>query len=597
MDRGSCQSEPDHGRARVGDRFVGHHAHDPSRNIIARIRGVEHQGCEVAELLPRNSALVDGKRDVEWPAKAEERGHHRLQRGPRAASFLGRYGCAEGEGSGRPSATAIAGEVAQACEARDAPIRRPADRVDPGAADDRDAPALGRAGAENRLSVVTDVETVDQSQLPDRRAKAPDVGRAVGTGQAEGSEPRDRPGCLGPAGVRGEAACDLGEIGEALRQPDGLVGNRGADDPGQQRSVGAHKGDVGLGVSTVDGEDRGNVDRDGAAHGPLRYSMMSSLKVAVIGGGSTYTPELVEGLGAEAAALPVDELVLHDIDEARLEIVGGLASRILRRQSWPGRLICTTDRLLALDGASFVLVQLRVGGQAARLSDETLPVQFGAIGQETVGAGGFAKALRTVPVVLDLASDVERLAAPDAWLVDFTNPVGIVTQALLDRGHRAIGLCNVAIGFQRRIAVHWGVDPPAVELDHVGLNHLTWIRGVRVEGRDVMDDLLADPSIAYGRAAFAPELLRRLRALPSYYLRYYLATNEVLAEQRAGHTRARDVAAIERDLLGLYADPTLDRSPEPPRPARWCLVLRRRDRVDGLTARRHWRPPGRQRPQ
>ena len=289
---------------------------------------------------------------------------------------------------------------------------------------------------------------------------------------------------------------------------------------------------------------------------------MSSLKVAVIGGGSTYTPELVEGVAAQAAALPVDELVLHDIDPARLDVVGGLASRILHRQSWPGRLTCTTNRSAALDGASFVLVQLRVGGQTARLSDETLPLQFGAIGQETVGAGGFSKALRTVPVVLDLAADVDRLAARDAWLIDFTNPVGIVTQALLDRGHRAIGLCNVAIGFQRRIAAHWGIAPAAVALDHVGLNHLTWIRGVRVEGREVMDDLLADPSIAYGRAVFPPELLRRLRALPSDYLRYYLATEDVLAEQRAGHARARDVAAIERDLLARYADPTLDRPPD-----------------------------------
>ena len=292
------------------------------------------------------------------------------------------------------------------------------------------------------------------------------------------------------------------------------MGDRRTDYAREERPVGADERNVGLGVSAVDGEDRGSVDRCGAAHGRLRYPTMSSLKVAVIGGGSTYTPELVEGLAAQAAALPVDELVLHDIDPARLDVVGGLRRRILHRQSWPGRLTCTTNRSAALDGASFVLVQLRVGGQTARLSDETLPLQFGAIGQETVGAGGFSKALRTVPVVLDLAADVDRLAAQDAWLIDFTNPVGIVTQALLDRGHRAIGLCNVAIGFQRRIAAHWGVAPAAVELDHVGLNHLTWIRGVRVEGREVMNDLLADPSIAYGRAVFPPELLRRLRALP-----------------------------------------------------------------------------------
>jgi 6-phospho-beta-glucosidase len=286
------------------------------------------------------------------------------------------------------------------------------------------------------------------------------------------------------------------------------------------------------------------------------------LKVAVVGGGSTYTPELVEGLGARAAALPVDELVLSDIDQGRLDVVGGLAGRILARQGWTGRLTLTTDRIAALDAASFVLVQLRVGGQAARLADETVPLRFGAIGQETVGAGGFAKAMRTLPVILDLADEVDRRAASDAWLVDFTNPVGIVTQALVDGGHRAIGLCNVAIGFQRRIAVSYGVAPEAVDLDHVGLNHLTWIRGVRVEGREVLPELLASPERAYGRDAFASAFLQRLGALPSYYLRYYLATDEVLAEQRTGHTRAREVAAIEQELLTLYGDPALDRPPD-----------------------------------
>ena len=286
------------------------------------------------------------------------------------------------------------------------------------------------------------------------------------------------------------------------------------------------------------------------------------LKVAVVGGGSTYTPELVDGIARRTTSLPVDELVLHDIDPSRLEAVGGLARRILDRQGWPGRLVCTTDRAAALDGASFVLVQLRVGGQTARQSDETLPLAFGAIGQETTGAGGFAKALRTVPVVLDLAEEVARRAAPDAWLIDFTNPVGIVTQALLDAGHRAIGLCNVAIGFQRRLARHFGVAPEAVLIEQVGLNHLTWIRRVEVAGRDRTPELLADPAIALDPGPFPRELIRTLAALPSTYLRYYYFTADVLAEQRDGHSRAQDVARIEQELLALYADPTLDRKPE-----------------------------------
>jgi 6-phospho-beta-glucosidase len=193
------------------------------------------------------------------------------------------------------------------------------------------------------------------------------------------------------------------------------------------------------------------------------------LKVAVVGGGSTYTPELVEGFARRAAILPIDELVLMDPDAGRLEIVGGLAGRILRRAGWPGRLVLTGDRSAALDGAAFTLVQLRVGGQAARFVDETLPHRFGAIGQETTGPGGFAKALRTVPLVLDIANEAARRGAPGSWILDFTNPVGIVTQALLDEGHRAMGLCNVAIGFQRQFAAHFGVDPGRVRLDHVGL--------------------------------------------------------------------------------------------------------------------------------
>src|SRR6478609_7104897 len=169
------------------------------------------------------------------------------------------------------------------------------------------------------------------------------------------------------------------------------------------------------------------------------------LKVAVVGGGSTYTPELVEGFARRAAVLPIDELVLMDPDKDRLDVGGGLAGRILARHGWPGRLILTGDRSAALDGAAFTLIQLRVGGQATRLVDETLPLKFGLIGQETTGPGGFAKALRTVPLVLDIAEEAASRGAPGSWILDFTNPVGIVAQALLDAWHRALGLCNGAI--------------------------------------------------------------------------------------------------------------------------------------------------------
>ncbi|HET7495930.1 MAG TPA: 6-phospho-beta-glucosidase [Candidatus Limnocylindrales bacterium] len=286
-------------------------------------------------------------------------------------------------------------------------------------------------------------------------------------------------------------------------------------------------------------------------------------KVTVVGAGSTYTPELVEGFARRTERLPVDELVLYDIDRERLAIVGGLARRMLDRLGWPGRLTLTGDRDAAIDGADFVLLQLRVGGQAARLSDETLPLEFGVIGQETTGAGGFAKALRTVPVVLELAEMTARRAAPGAWIVDFTNPVGIVTQALLDDGHRAIGLCNVAITLQRRIAARFEVAPERVALEHVGLNHLTWERAVRVDGEDRLADLLDEDAQDLGtELGLPPEVLRAVRAIPSYYLRYYYLTRSVFEEQRGGHTRAQDVMDIEAKLLEMYRDEQLTEKPE-----------------------------------
>ena len=189
------------------------------------------------------------------------------------------------------------------------------------------------------------------------------------------------------------------------------------------------------------------------------------MKLAVIGGGSTYTPELVDGIGRMADRLDVGELVLMDPSVERLELVGGVSRRILAHLDHPGRVTTTTDVAAAVADADAVLLQLRVGGQATRDADETWPLECGCVGQETTGAGGLAKALRTVPVVLDIAEQV-RASNPDAWIVDFTNPVGIVTRALLQEGHRAIGLCNVAIGFQRRFAAMLDVDPERVELDH-----------------------------------------------------------------------------------------------------------------------------------
>lgn len=287
------------------------------------------------------------------------------------------------------------------------------------------------------------------------------------------------------------------------------------------------------------------------------------VKIAVVGGGSTYTPELVEGFVTRDDRLTVDELVLLDVDAKRLDVVGSLADRMLRRAGWTGTLVRTSRRDEALDGAQFVIVQLRVGGQAARLNDETIPLRFGCVGQETTGPGGFAKALRTVPVVLELAEDVERRGAPGAWLVDFTNPTGLITQSLLDRGHRALGLCNVAINMQRDVAKHLRVEPERVQLEHVGLNHLSWERAVFVDGVDRLPELLDSAMDTLAKESEMPvELLSALRAVPSSYLHYYYFTSEVLERQRSGGTRAEEVMRIEAGLLELYRDPKLDVKPK-----------------------------------
>jgi 6-phospho-beta-glucosidase len=290
------------------------------------------------------------------------------------------------------------------------------------------------------------------------------------------------------------------------------------------------------------------------------------VKMAVVGGGSTYTPELVDGLCDYHSRLVVDELVLLDPDTDRLDAVGGVSERILRRRGWDGRVVTTQDPLAAIDGADFVVVQLRVGGQAARLSDETLPLHHGCFGQETTGPGGLAKALRTVPLVLELAELTAARGARDAWVVDFTNPVGIVTQALLDEGHRAVGLCNVARWVQRRLGHYLGgVEPDAISLEHVGLNHLTWVRSASVGGVDRLPELIE---------RFGPELelesgtpialIKLLGALPSYYLHYYYGRDAELEAQKAEgyRPRAAVVADLEAELLAQYRDPRLDTKPE-----------------------------------
>lgn len=286
------------------------------------------------------------------------------------------------------------------------------------------------------------------------------------------------------------------------------------------------------------------------------------MKLAIVGGGSTYTPELIDGFARYHDVLPLTEIHLVDPNPERLRLVAGVGRRMLARAGCPITIVTAPDLVSGVADADFVLLQLRIGGQDARQQDETWPHEVHCIGQETTGPGGLAKALRTVPVVLDIAETVRKHAKPNAWIIDFTNPVGIVTRALLQAGHRAVGLCNVAIGFQRRFAGLLDVQPDDVRLGHVGLNHLTWERSITVGGRDVLPELLAD---RLGELAeeveAAPAVLAQLGMVPSYYLHYYYDHDQVLEEQLHEPTRAEAVRAVEQELLALYADPSVDTKP------------------------------------
>jgi len=286
------------------------------------------------------------------------------------------------------------------------------------------------------------------------------------------------------------------------------------------------------------------------------------VKVSIIGAGSTYTPELIEGIGEGRLGTPLDELVLMDIDSARLEILGSLAKRMLDHAGWGGRLRLTTSRDEALDGPDACLVQYRIGGSAARVMDESIPLPYGVLGQETVGPGGWAKALRTVPPTIEIAEALAK-SSPKAWLLDFVNPVSMVSQALIGAGHRAIGLCNSAIGLQRNAAKHFGVAPERVEIESAGLNHGAWYREIHVDGTPRLGDLIQDEGKKLAEmTGWSEEQLKEERAIPSYYLRYYFEPEKVLAEQRATGTRGLEVAKIEAELLQMYKDPALHEKPK-----------------------------------
>ncbi len=291
------------------------------------------------------------------------------------------------------------------------------------------------------------------------------------------------------------------------------------------------------------------------------YTRMERLKVCVIGGGSTYTPELVEGFVNRSDELPVGEIALTDIDPERLEVVGGLAARMVEKAGLDARVELTTERRRAIEGSDFVITQIRVGGVRARIQDERIPLKFGAIGQETTGPGGFAKALRTIPVIMDIARDVEELA-PNGWLINFTNPSGIITEVLLNHSRvRAIGLCNAPIGIVRGIASRLGASESEVFVRYVGLNHLSWVTAVYYRGQDVTRES-AEKAIE-GRSQEEAAWMRKFHMIPNSYLRYYYGKARILAEQKkAQKTRGEVVADVEAELLKLYRDADTNEKPK-----------------------------------
>lgn len=304
---------------------------------------------------------------------------------------------------------------------------------------------------------------------------------------------------------------------------------------------------------------------------------MNGIKIVTIGGGSSYTPELVEGFIKRYDELPVRELWLVDVEEGKkkLEIVSSLARRMVEKAGVPIKIYTTLDRREALPDADFVTTQIRVGFLDARIKDERIPLSHGYIGQETNGAGGMFKALRTVPVILDIDKDMAELC-PDAWLVNFTNPSGIVTEALLRYGRKnrkVVGLCNVPIGMEMGIAKGMGVDHSRIRIDFAGLDHMIFGLKVYLDGKDISEEVInkmaegeINPSVKNIKdIEWSREFIKGLGVIPCPYHRYYFQKKAMLdselEEFSKGETRAEVVKRLEADLFKLYEDPNLSIKP------------------------------------
>ena len=285
------------------------------------------------------------------------------------------------------------------------------------------------------------------------------------------------------------------------------------------------------------------------------------MKICVIGAGSPYTPEIIEILAQMRESLPIQEISLMDIDGQRLDIMHGFCQRYAARLSYNIAITKTTDRKQAIAGSAFINTQIRVGGNASRVKDERIPLSMGLIGQETTGAGGFAKALRTIPAMLEIARDVEVLA-PDAWIINYTNPTGLVAEAVLSQTKAKIaGLCAGGLFPRNWTAEALNIPPADIRYDFAGLNHMNFAYNLTIKGRSITPE---EFSLAAERfSSVDKSLIMKLGALPSPYLQYYFHQGKLVKEAAAApQTRGETVMELEEELYRDFADPSIDYKPE-----------------------------------
>lgn len=302
----------------------------------------------------------------------------------------------------------------------------------------------------------------------------------------------------------------------------------------------------------------------------------SIMKLVIIGGGSSYTPEIIEGVIDRHKEFPVTELVLVDIEEGKekLNIIGALAQRMIEKSGVSIKLSWTLNRKEALVNADFVTTQIRVGGLAARAKDERIPLSHGLIGQETNGAGGIFKAFRTIPVLMEICNDISKIC-PNAWLINFTNPAGIVTEALLKYSphKKVIGVCNIPFNMKHSVAEIMSCNPDDVDIEFIGVNHFVFGSKVLIKGEDQTEKVLAKLKIDelnYSPAnivslGWTKEFIESIKLLPNPYHQYYFQTDEVLKKDikafRENGTRAEVVQQVEQELFQKYRDPKLQDKP------------------------------------